>query len=243
MTTQLLRIEDLSLSLASRTILGGISLSIDHGEKVALVGANGSGKSTLLRAIAGLTRGYRGTIELKGMEQREMTHHELARVVSLVPQRMHHLPALSVRDFIELSGGDLSHPAAAPITRMSDRLLPHLSGGELQRVVFAGAMAQGASLILLDEPTAHLDPTGRGEIEQTIDRFHHEQSLSYLLVTHDITLATRSCERLIVLREGRVVWDGAASSPEVTSRLREAYGVPFVSVRHPVSGEPLIIPE
>ncbi|NBN96929.1 MAG: ABC transporter ATP-binding protein, partial [Actinobacteria bacterium] len=123
------------------------------------------------------------------------------------------------------------------------RLLPDLSGGELQRAIFAGALTQGASLVLLDEPTAHLDPAGRREVEQTIDLYHREESVAYILVTHDITLASRICERVVVLHEGAIIWDGLTRAPELSRYLSVAYGVPFVEVISPATGLPIIVPE
>jgi ABC-type cobalamin/Fe3+-siderophores transport system ATPase subunit len=124
-----------------------------------------------------------------------------------------------------------------------DRHLPDLSGGELQRVVLAGAVAQGARLLLLDEPTAHLDPTGRAEVERVISRYHQEKNISYLLVTHDVTLATRAAERILIMKGGSVVWDGLTVDPRLPEMLQQAYECAFTRVVHPTTGEALLIPE
>jgi iron complex transport system ATP-binding protein len=128
------------------------------------------------------------------------------------------------------------------VVGLRDRYLSDLSGGELQRVVLMGAVAQRAKLVLLDEPTAHLDPTGRSEVERVVQRYHHEQSISYLLVTHDIALATRLAERIVMMRQGAIVWDGSVTDDALPSMLREVYGCPFTKVAHPSTGESIIIP-
>jgi iron complex transport system ATP-binding protein len=160
----------------------------------------------------------------------------------MVPQRLPFVPRFTVREFLELSGVSDMDQIEPTVSNLVDRHLPDLSGGELQRVVLVGAVAQRARLVLLDEPTAHLDPMGRSEVERLVQRYHHEKSISYILVTHDISLATHLAERVVMLRQGGVVWDGAVSAPELPSLLEEVYGCSFTKVAHPITGESLIIP-
>lgn len=241
MMQPLLALRNVSLKSGERTLLRDINLAVSHGEKVALVGANGAGKSSLLKVIAGLLPRYTGSLTLDGQETKALSPRERSPLVSMVPQRLPFVPRFSVREFLDLSGiTDLSglDPTVATLV---DRYLPDLSGGELQRVVIMGAVAQRARLVLLDEPTAHLDPTGRGEVERIVQRYHHERSISYILVTHDISLAIRLAERIVMLRRGSIVWDGAVSAPELPSLLEEVYGCSFAKVAHPTTGEWLII--
>lgn len=242
MNGALVSLSDLSLSLTERSVLSQISLSVAAGEKVSLVGANGSGKSSLLKLIAGLYRNYTGAALVEGREIKTRSHRELARVVSLIPQRMEHLPAFTVEEFLELSAESALPVVDQMVAPLYDRYLPDLSGGELQRVILSGAVAQGAKLLLLDEPTAHLDPRGRAEVEHVIQEYHTHRSISYLLVTHDITLATQSSERMLVMKEGRIVWDGSTSDATLSQRLEDAYGRSFVTLRHPVTGAAFIVP-
>lgn len=243
MTAGLLSLSHVSLNRAGRGLLTDISLTIAPGEKVAVVGPNGAGKSSLLKTIAGLHRSYLGSAILEGCEIRALTPRKLSRVVSLVPQRLEFIPGFTVREFFDLSGlVDLSS-ADPTLSGLLERHLPDLSGGELQRVVLAGAVAQGARLLLLDEPTAHLDPTGRAGVERVISRYHHERNISYILVTHDITLAAQAAERLLVMKEGRVFWDGPTSDEGLPQVLRLAYECRFVRVFNPTTGESLLIPE
>lgn len=241
MNDPLLKLQAVSLSIWSRPILRDVNLSVRHGEKVAVVGPNGAGKSSMLKTIAGLYRSYEGSVLVDGAEVRDVAPKTLSHLVSLVPQRLEFLPRFRVREFFEMSGlvdmGGVD-PALPPLL---ERYLPDLSGGELQRVVLAGAVAQGARLLLLDEPTAHLDPTGRSEVERVIAEYHERENISYLLVTHDVSLAARAAERVIVMKEGRVMWDGPTNDSTLTDILEQAYGCSFSRVVHPKTGEEIIL--
>lgn len=241
MNNALLKLQGVSLSVWNKNILRAITLSVSPGEKVAVVGPNGAGKSSLLKTIAGLCRSYEGSVLVDGTEVRDVPAKALSRIVSLVPQRLEFLPRFRVREFFEMSGlVDITgiDPALPPLF---ERYLPDLSGGELQRVVLAGAVAQGARLLLLDEPTAHLDPNGRSEVERVIAEYHEQQNISYLLVTHDVALAARAAERIMVMKEGKVMWDGTPNDPTLTDILEQAYGCSFSRVVHPKTGEEIIL--
>ena len=242
MTHPLLALHKVSIRVGGRVVLNDINLTISQGEKVALVGANGAGKSSLLKVIAGLLGRYTGSAKLEGREVRQVSPRERSRLVTLVPQRLPFIPRFTVREFLALSGLTDLDALDVTVTELLDRHLPDLSGGELQRVVLMGAVAQGAHLVLLDEPTAHLDPAGRSEVERMLQRYHHEQSLSYLLVTHDISLASRLAERIVLMRHAEIVWEGPVSAPELPLMLEQVYGCSFAKVRHPNTGEVVIIP-
>ena len=241
MRDPVLKLQAVSLSIVAQPILRELNLSISHGEKVAVVGANGSGKSSMLKTISGLYRCYTGSVLVDGLEVHAVEPKTLSRLVSLVPQRLEFLPRFRVCEFFEMSGlVDLTgiDPALPPLL---ERYLPDLSGGELQRVVLAGAVAQGARLLLLDEPTAHLDPTGRSEVERVIADYHKRENISYILVTHDVSLAVRAAERMVVMKEGRVMWDGSTDDSTLTDILEQAYGCSFSRIIHPKTGDSIII--
>ena len=241
MRVPVLKLQAVSLSIVAQPILRELNLSISHGEKVAVVGANGSGKSSMLKTISGLYRCYTGSVLVDGLEVHAVEPKTLSRLVSLVPQRLEFLPRFRVCEFFEMSGlVDLTgiDPALPPLL---ERYLPDLSGGELQRVVLAGAVAQGARLLLLDEPTAHLDPTGRSEVERVIADYHKRENISYILVTHDVSLAVRAAERMVVMKEGRVMWDGSTDDSTLTDILEQAYGCSFSRIIHPKTGDSIII--
>jgi iron complex transport system ATP-binding protein len=159
-----------------------------------------------------------------------------------VQQRLEFVPSFTVGEFLALHDISIEDVADASLRGLEERYLPDLSGGELQRVVLAGAVAQRSKLLLMDEPTAHLDPTGRMEVERVVRRYHEEQEISYILVTHDIELALRCAERVVIMRGGQILWDGPASDPMLISKLSDGYGCPFFSVKHPKTGEMVIIP-
>jgi iron complex transport system ATP-binding protein len=241
MSDPVLKLQAVSLSIVTQPILRELNLSISHGEKVAVVGANGSGKSSMLKTISGLYRFYTGSVLVDGREVHAVEPKTLSHLVSLVPQRLEFLPRFRVCEFFEMSGlVDLTgiDPALPPLL---ERYLPDLSGGELQRVVLAGAVAQGARLLLLDEPTAHLDPTGRSEVERVIADYHKRENISYILVTHDVSLAVRAAERMVVMKEGRVMWDGSTDDSTLTDILEQAYGCSFSRIIHPKTGDSIII--
>lgn len=242
MTHTLLALHGMSFKAGAHALLRDITLTISQGEKVALVGANGAGKSSLLKVIAGLLPRYTGSVTIEGREVKELSPRQRSLLVSLVPQRLPFVPRFTVQEFLELSGVRDLAELDPTVIGLVDRYLPDLSGGELQRVVLMSAIAQRARLVLLDEPTAHLDPKGRGEVERIVQRYHHEKSVSYLLVTHDITLATRLAARVIIMRQGSILWDGKVADPELPSLLERAYESGFTRVEHPSTGEWLIIP-
>lgn len=237
-----LTLKNVSCQRSGRSLLQGIDLTISRGEKVAVVGANGAGKSSLLKVIGGLYPGYSGSVKLEGREVKGIPPRERARLVSMVPQRLPFVPRFTAREFLELSGVSEVNELDPTVRDLLDRYLPDLSGGELQRIVVVGAVAQGAKLVLLDEPTAHLDPTGRSEVERILRRYHHERSVSYVLVTHDISLATRLAERVVMVRQGMIAWDGSVSDPTLPCMLEAVYGCSFTKFEHPLTGESLIVP-
>lgn len=241
MSYPLLKLSAVSLVIPRRAILKDLNLTIAHGEKVAVVGANGAGKSSVLKVLAGLYRSYKGSVFVDGTEVRSVEPRALSHLVSLVPQRLEFVPRFRVQEFFEMSGLVDMTGVDPAIPSLLDRYLPDLSGGELQRVVLAGAVAQGARLLLLDEPTAHLDPTGRSEVERVISEYHKQQNISYLLVTHDLSLATRAAERVVVMKDGCVMWDGSTNDATLPEILQQAYGCSFSRIVHPKTGESLII--
>jgi iron complex transport system ATP-binding protein len=241
--SDLLVVRDLALTIRRRVILQGVTFSVRAGEKVAIVGANGAGKSTLIKTIAGLHREYQGCLDVAGHSVNRASPKLLSTLLSFVPQRLLALPRVTVKEFFEIHGAsDRSESGLAYTEHLLGRYLPDLSGGELQRVLLASALSQGAKLLLLDEPTAHLDPTGRSKIQQMIVECHNQQATTCVLVTHDISLATQASDRILVMREGRIDWDGAASDAGLLPALERAYGCGFIELARAHEAARLIIP-
>ncbi len=230
MTPSLIEAQNLSIvGDGGGILLHSVSFSCAPGERIAVVGPNGAGKTTLAKAIAGLTPRYQGSLSIAGYgEIRSILPERLSRIVSYVPQRVEALPYFTVREFLEMSrNGAGSESFCSSVSELLERRLPQLSGGELQRVLLTGALAQGARLIVLDEPTASLDPRGRGEVETLLMESVTRMQVATVLVTHDISLAARCSERVVILKEGSIVGDLSVASPDLVPTLQAAYGCRF----------------
>ncbi|NGY62453.1 ABC transporter ATP-binding protein [Lentzea sp. NEAU-D13] len=223
MTTRGLRVE-----LGGGVILHGVDLTVEAGEWVAIIGPNGAGKSTLLNAVTGLVPAT-GVASLFGRDVRRMRHRERARVVAMVVQSPVVPPGVTVLDYVLLgrtpyiprfgreSAADLDVVREVlvrlELRDFADRVLPTLSGGELQRVFLARALAQEARLLLLDEPTSALDIGHQQEVLDLVDTLRRDRGLTVLTTMHDLSIAGAYADRVVLLAGGRVVASG--TPPEV----------------------------
>lgn len=230
---------DLSVSLGTRTVVDGVSLAFEPGRLIGIIGPNGAGKSTLVRALLGLIP-YRGHIALDGQEITGLSRSRIARELAYLPQgQTLHWP-LSVERLVGL--GRLPH--LAPMSRISagdqaiidrameradvahlcGRIATELSGGERARVLLARALAVDARGLIADEPLASLDP---GHQIDVMELLRGEARTGALVVTilHDLTMAARYCDRLLLLDRGRLVADGAPLEVLSEANLRSVYGV------------------
>jgi iron complex transport system ATP-binding protein len=236
----LLQARGLGCSLAKRRILHDVSFSLGRGELVALVGENGSGKSTLLELLFGLRRPTTGEIQLDGLPVGAYSRKWLARRVAYLPQDTTLAFALPVEDVVAMG----RHPhlsrfepmtsrdrtlvtralAATRTDHLVGRPVTTLSGGERHRVILARAMAQEAELLLLDEPTAHLDLGHQVEALRLL-RGLIGQGRSALCAIHDLSLASRFADRILLLAEGRIVADGPPAAVLTEPHLETHLGV------------------
>jgi len=232
----------LTVRYGDTTALHGISERVPAGEWLGVIGANGAGKTTLLNAIAALVP-YSGSVTICDRPAGRLSRRELARLIAYVPQRPVLPPDMTVRDYVLL--GRTAHigylrtetatdrrVCAAAIERldlsaMADRMLRAMSGGELQRVVIARALAQEAPVLLLDEPTSALDLGRRMDALELIDEVRHERSLTVLSAIHDLTLAGQFADRLLLLAGGQIAATGSAREVlrETTLALHFGAGV------------------
>lgn len=241
----------------SREVLRGIDLALAGGERIALVGPNGSGKTTLLRVLAGTLRPSAGTVELDGTALTTLAPRARARRIAVVPQTFTTPFAFTAREVAGLGRtphvGAFGRPTArdraavdgalalADCGAVADRLLAELSGGERQRALIAMALAQEGDVLLLDEPTVHLDPQHQRSTLDLLGRLARERGVLVVVVLHDLNLASAMSDRVLVLADGRVVADGrpldvlrAASVESVFGPglwVGEREGVPFVLPR------------
>jgi iron complex transport system ATP-binding protein len=223
----MLTAQDVGVTLSGRTVLDGISLSLPSGQLVALVGPNGAGKTTLLRALAGLVPST-GSIEIGGDRLSSLALRERARRFGYLPQgHVVHWP-LPARDVVAL--GRYPHGATDParlsprdeqavmramlvtnVVEFAERPVTELSGGERSRVALARVLAVEAPVILADEPTASLDPRYQLDVMKTL-RAAADQGVLVIVVTHDLGLAARFADTVLVLSEGRLVAQGAPAA-------------------------------
>lgn len=230
---------ELTVRYGDTTALRGISGRVAAGEWLGVIGANGAGKTTLLNAIAALLP-YSGSITVCDRAADRISRRELARLIAYVPQRPLLPPDMTVTDYVLL--GRTAHigylrtetaadrrVCAAAIDRldlgaMADRMLRSMSGGELQRVVLARALAQEAPVLLLDEPTSALDLGRRMEALELIDDVRRERSLTVLSAIHDLTLAGQFADRLLLLAGGQIAASGGPREVLHDAVLAEHFG-------------------
>ncbi len=261
MTTSepLLSVCDLSLRRQDRQVLHAVSLSLNEGERLVLVGPNGAGKTTLLKCLNRILGGWSGSITLAGKPLSAYGHRELARWMAYVPQTGVQRSPFCVADFVTMGRYPYQGPFVRPSQRdrdvvdaaleltdtlsLRDRTLQSLSGGEGQRVLLAAALAQEAKILLLDEPTVFLDPRHEAAFCAALARVHRERNLTMITVTHDLNRAVLMHNRLVALNNGRVVFSGTPAAFMTRATLQEVYGNPFLLTSHPVTGDPMVLPE
>jgi len=255
----MLEIKGLSCGYGKRIVLHGVSFQIKRGEFVGIIGPNGSGKTTLLRAIDGLLHPSEGTIFLEGRRIHQMARRSLAQKVAVVTQSPEAAPPFSIEEFVLLgriphwgrfqlleTEGDLTIAEQAMvltgIASLQERRMGELSGGERQLAFLARALAQEPRLLLLDEPTAHLDIGHQVQIMDLLRQLNREQSLTIAVVLHDLTLAGLYCERLILLHRGRLRKIGPPQRVLMKGVIEEVYQTRVRVMQTPGMGRSIILP-
>ena len=240
-----------------RAVLDGVSLEVPDGSLYAVLGPNGSGKSTLLRVLLGVLAPRSGEVELDGRPVAAWGRRELARSVGVVPQSETLAFPLPVRDLVAMGryphlgplraerDADRAAVAAAlercDVTDLVERDVTTLSGGEMQRVRIARALAQEPRALALDEPTASLDVRHEMSILELL-RASADGGLTVVLVTHHLNLAARFADRILLLDRGRVAAEGAPRDVFVEDVLERVYGWPLRVDEDPVAGAPRVVP-
>jgi iron complex transport system ATP-binding protein len=232
-------LEEVTVRLGGREVVCGVTADVEEGEWVALIGPNGAGKTSLLRAVAGLLP-CSGTVSLHGTRLEELGRRERAQRLALVPQEPRTPPWLTVAEYVLLGRtpylrplareGEPDREAAArslarlDLDELAERTLGTLSGGERQRVVVARALAQEASIVLLDEPTASLDIGHQQQALDLLDVLRDTEGLTLVAAMHDLTLAAQYADRVLLLDAGRLVADGAPADVLTEEALARHYG-------------------
>jgi iron complex transport system ATP-binding protein len=235
-----------TVRLGGRAVVRDVDLDVPRGEWVGLIGPNGAGKTTLLRALAGLVP-YEGSVAVHGRPTAELARREWSRAVAVVPQEPVTPPWMTVAEYVLLgrtphlgqlareSGNDRA-AVSRTLARLDllderDRLLGTLSGGERQRVVVARALAQEASIVLLDEPTAALDIGHQQQALELLDTLRAESELTLVAAMHDLTLAAQYADRMVLLDRGRVEADGTPDEVLTEEAIARHYAAQIRVVR------------
>lgn len=254
----MLRFENLSFTYGTRSVVDGVDIEVRPGEFFGILGPNGSGKSTLLKLAAGLLRPSGGRVLLRGREVAAMKRRELAREVAFLSQELQvefpyrvsevvllgrtpHLPFFGFPGAhdLEVAEGALR---AAGCEALAERRIHELSGGERQRVFIAKALAQEPSLLLLDEPTAHLDLHYQIALHDLLRRRNRDGAFTVVTVLHDLNLAAQYCDRLLLLSEGRTVAYGTIPEVLTYRNVKNTFDVePYVGVNE-VNGTRFLVP-
>jgi iron complex transport system ATP-binding protein len=256
-TSHVIAATDLTFAYrAGKPILNGVSLTATAGKLVSLLGPNGSGKTTLLRCLLGQLKPDAGTILLDGKRLQKYHQRDLARVMAYVPQFPQSAFAFSVQELVVM--GRFAHTGVLGMTTAHDlgvarqamvmtdtadfagRTLDELSGGEAQRVMIARALAQQPAVMLLDEPTSHLDIKSQLAIYRMMQRVAREWPMAVVCVAHDVNMAGRFSDELLLMRAGRIVAHGPPAEVVQADILRATYDVE-VELIPTASGVPLVV--
>lgn len=252
-----LTLDKVAVSYGATVVVNELTVTVPRGQWVAAIGANGAGKTSLLRAIAYLISSA-GTISVDGRPLDGLSTRRRAQLVAYVPQQPEFPAQMSVMDYtllgrtpyVSLFGTESTHDrmqCRLVLTRLgldglADRRLSTLSGGELQRVVLARALAQEAPVLLLDEPTSALDLGRRIDVLELVDELRQERSLTVLSAMHDLTLAAQFADRLLLLSNGNLIADGPPAEVLDEATLSACFGT-HVRVLTGADGELLVLPQ
>jgi iron complex transport system ATP-binding protein len=254
----MLRAESVSFGYDGGFTLTDADVAIAAGSLTGLLGPNGCGKTTLLKLLSGVLRPRTGRVMLGDRVLTSMTRREVAKHVASVPQETHPAFDYSVMEMVlmgrhpHLSAFQLEGPADVEIARQAldatgtrylvDRNYMTLSGGEKQRVVIASALAQSTEVLLLDEPTASLDLGYQLDVASLLTRLNREHNVTMVLATHDLNLAASLCERLVVMRDGRILTTGPTREVLTGDTVRQLYDVEADVQFHQRAGHLTVIP-
>jgi iron complex transport system ATP-binding protein len=238
-------------------VVSCVTLEVEPGEVVGLIGPNGAGKTTLVRSVTGGARVFEGTVSVAGTPVASLSRTDLARVVAVLPQTAPTTFAFTARQFVEMGRhahvsrfGDMKATDHAAVDRamtltdtvgLATRRVDELSGGDLQRLTLAQALAQEPSILLLDEPTSHLDLNHRLQVLDVV-RSLADEGLAVLAVFHDLDMAARYSDRLVVVAGGEAAQQGSPSQVLTQDTLRRVFGVAAVIGTDPVTGSVQVLP-
>jgi iron complex transport system ATP-binding protein len=253
-----LEVSNIDCYYGTKKVLENVIFSVDKGEFFGVIGPNGSGKTTLLRCTSGVLKPRSGVVRVNGLNVHTLGEKEIAKNIAVVPQasaisfsftaleivmmgRNPHISRFRMeneRDYkIAENAMELTH-----VKHLASRPIDTLSGGEQQRVIIARALAQEPNLLLLDEPTVHLDISHQLEIMELIRKLNRDNDIIVVAVFHDLNLAAQYCNRLMLLDSGRVSSIGAPHEVLTPENIRKTYHVDVLVKEHPLSSSLYVIP-
>ena len=255
----MLKIQNLSVDYGTRRILHGVSFDVQSGEVLALIGPNGAGKSTLIRAVSGVISIASGHVATNGDDFASLSTLQRARNVATVPQAVSLPPAYTVWETVlfgrtpylgflgQLSSKDeeIARQSLARVSAqmLADRRVGELSGGEQQRVLLARALCQATPILLLDEPTAHLDLQYQVSLLELVHDLAHKDHLAVLIALHDLNLAAHYADRVALMVAGVIKAMGSPEEVLQPKLIEEAYCLPVQVIKHPFLDIPLVLPD
>ncbi len=257
MTAQTMQVESLSFARNDKTVLNKIDLEIKKGEVLGLIGPNGAGKSTFIKLLMKLLKPTKGRILLEGKTLVDFKQQALAKRLAYLPQSLSAETPFTCLDvvlmgryaglkrFESLQKKDLRIAKAAmaqtETAAFATKSITELSGGELQRVLLARALAQGADYLFLDEPTANLDPHYQLALLELVASLA-KKKVAVILAIHDLNLAARYCHRLVLIHKGTILADGPPEKVLIPSTLQSVYGIEASVFRHQTTGQLCVLP-
>lgn len=235
----MIEVDEISFSYGDKVILDKISFDIEQGKCMAVLGNNGAGKSTLIKCINKILKPNGGKVLIDGVNLSKMDSVTMAKNIGYVSQKneltkctVYDAVLLGRKPYIKWNVTDHDHEIvrnALSIMEIEDyelRYIDELSGGELQKVMLARALAQEPKLLLLDEPTSSLDPRNQYSVMRQVCRISHNNNLAVIVVIHDLNLAMRYCDRFIFVKDGKIYAYGGS---EIMTKecLENVYGMAF----------------
>jgi iron complex transport system ATP-binding protein len=255
----MLEIQSLCALYGKRLVLDHVSISVKAGEILVVIGPNGAGKSTLIRTVSGVMPIQGGSIRIAGEDLSRLSAAQRARCLAVVPQARNLPAAFTVYQTVLLGRtpylgwlGQTEKRDEARVGRalelthlqdLAERRVGELSGGEQQRVLLGRALAQDTPVLLLDEPTTHLDLQHQSSLLNLVRNLASEHQLAVLMVLHDLNLAGLYADRVALLVEGRLQALGTPQEVLTEQSLEAVYRIPVHVIRHPEYGTPLILPD
>jgi iron complex transport system ATP-binding protein len=246
-------IKNLSFAYENHLVIDNLNLEIKSGDFIGIVGPNGCGKTTLLKTICSSLKPQKGQVLLNGKVASQLSAKEVARKLAIVPQEINsnfpftvwemismgrqphisRLSSLTKRDIEAIKWASIK----AGVVDLENRFFPYLSGGEKQKVIIAQALAQEAGILLLDEPTSHLDINHQLEVMSLVARLNKEKGKTVVAVLHDLNLAANFCHKLVLLSGGKIIAYGYPETVLSRENLRKLFSTEIIVDRHPVTGK------